>query len=159
MEDQKRAFLRHTIATAAYRAAKALRDAPEGFAGLKASETSRTPLQILLHIGDLFDWALSMARGKEEWHEGSAENWQQGSDRLFASLKKLDDFLASQEPLACSTERLFQGPVADALTHIGQIAMLRRIGGGAVRGENYSRADIQPGSVSSQQPAPRREFD
>jgi hypothetical protein len=157
--DDRREFLRHTVATLAYRASKAVREAPQDFGALKVSETSRTPLQILLHVGDLMDWALSMAKGKEAWKEAAIESWPEACDRLFVSLKALDDFLASGEAPACEPERLFQGPVADALTHVGQIAMLRRIGGRAIRGENYSRADIASGRVGSQQTPPKREFD
>lgn len=159
MDDEKRALLRHTVSTLAYRAAKALRDAPEGFADLKASETSRTPHQILLHMGDLVDWALSIARGNEVWKEKAAESWQQDVDRLFTSLKNLDDFLSSGQALHVDAERIFQGPIADALTHTGQITFLRRLGSAAVRGENYSRADIRAGEVGMQQTPPSREFD
>lgn len=159
MDDQKRAFLRHTVSTLAYRAAKALRDAPEDFADLKASKTSRTPHQILLHMGDLVDWALSIAKGNEAWKEKAAESWQQDVHRLFTSLKSLDDYLASGQLLHADAERIFQGPIADALTHTGQITFLRRLGGAAVRGENYSRADILAGKVGIQQTPPPREFD
>ncbi|HSP06460.1 MAG TPA: hypothetical protein VLR94_04745 [Acidobacteriota bacterium] len=159
MDDEKRAFLRHTVSTLAYRAAKALRDAPAGFAELKASETSRTPHQILLHMGDLIDWALSIAQGKEAWKEKKAESWQKDTDRFFASLKKLDDYLASGLLLRNEVERIFQGPIADALTHTGQITFLRRLGGASVRGENYSEADIQTGRVGKDQTSPSREFD
>lgn len=161
MEDRSsRAFLRHTVATVAYRAAKALNDTPADFAHFKISDTSRTPIQILGHLGDLIDWALTLAQGNEAWKEVKTESWQQASDRFFGSLKMLDDFLASGQPLACNSETLFQGPIADALTHVGQIAMLRRVNGRPVRGENYSRANIEAGRVVPQQQSrPEREFD
>jgi hypothetical protein len=79
--------------------------------------------------------------------------------RCFAALEAFDAFLASEEPLAVAPEKLFQGPVADALTHVGQLAMLRRLAGGAVRGENYFQADIVAGRVGPEQAPPRREFD
>jgi hypothetical protein len=152
-------LLRHTLATLAYRGAKVLRGAPEGFGGLKVTETTRTPRAILSHLGDLLDWALSMARGAEEWHESGSSAWQDQVERFFAGLAALDHYLESDAPLGCTAERLFQGPIADALTHVGQLAMLRRMAGSPVRGENYARADIAAGRVGAEQPEPRREFD
>jgi hypothetical protein len=157
--DPKREMLRHTIATLAYRGGKAVREAPESFANFRASETTRTPAEILAHIGDLLDWALSMAKGAEVWHDSAPQPWAQDVDRFHASLARFDEYLASGEDLACSCERLFQGAIADALTHVGQLAMLRRIAGAPIRGENYSKADIQSGRVGAEQAAPRREFD
>jgi hypothetical protein len=154
-----RLLLRHTLATVAYRAGKALRGAPEGFANFKIGETSRTPAQILAHLGDLYDWALATARGKETWHNSQPFEWNKEVERFFAALKKFDDYLASPEHVCVSLERLFQGPVADSLTHIGQIAMLRRLAGCALKGENYAVAEIAHGRVGLDQAAPRREFE
>jgi len=159
MTDEKCAMLRHTVATVAYRGGKAVRDAPDGFSVFRAKHDVRTPLQILAHMGDLFDWALTLAQGRESWHNSEPLPWDREVDRFFAALKAFDEFLAGDRPLAASAEKLFQGPVADALTHIGQIAILRRIVEAPVRGENYYRADITAGRVGTQQSAPRREFD
>ena len=155
----ERQFLRHTVATLAYRGGKAMRDLPAGVANLKAGETTRTPLQILGHINDLLDWALSMAKGAQAWNDSNPEVWQKEVDRFFAGLQRLDHYLASEGPLGVSCEKLFQGPIADALTHVGQIAILRRIGSAPVRAENYAKADIVTGRVGLEQAAPRREFD
>ena len=152
-------FLRHTVATVAYRGGKAIKDAPAGFADFKASETSRTPLQILSHIGDLFEWALTTAQGKTFWKETKPLNWGEESKRFFDVLKAFDEYLASGEPIAKPVEKLFQGPVADALTHIGQINLLRRMIDSPVRGENYVRAEIEIGRVGAEQSANRVEFD
>jgi hypothetical protein len=154
-----RSLLRHTVATLAYRGAKALRDAPDGFGDFRASETSRTPSQILAHLGDLMDWALSQARGKQAWSDSTPGTWQADSERFFKSLHALDDYLAFDEPLGSAPERIFQGAIADALTHVGQVNFLRRVYGSPVRGENYQRADIAVGRVGSEQAAPRSEFD
>jgi hypothetical protein len=154
-----RDHLRHTLATLAYRGGKTLRGAPEGFGEFSVGATSRTPGRILAHIGDLLDWALSQARGAEAWRDSSPQEWTADVTRFFDALRSLDDFLASDAPLACSPEKLFQGAIADALTHVGQIAMLRRLAGSPVRGENYSRADIAAGRVGPDQTNPRREFD
>jgi hypothetical protein len=146
------------VATLAYRAGKALRDAPPEFASFAVREGSRTPAQILAHMGDLFDWALSMARGAQRWQDSPTQSWDADCDRFFRALSAFDEYLASDEPLGISVERLFQGPVADALTHTGQLAMLRRVAGAPIKGENYARAEITRGQVGEEQPAPRQEF-
>jgi hypothetical protein len=156
--DNKRELLRHTLATVAYRGGKALRGAPESFATFKTSGSSRTPAEIVAHLGDLFDWALSIAKGAQTWRDSSPLPWDQEVERLFAALQRFDAYLASDAPLAESEEHLFQGPIADALTHVGQLTMLRRIEGAPIRSENYFKADIAVGRVGAQQSPPRREF-
>jgi len=141
--DSQRQFLRHTVATLRYRGAKALQDAPEGFTDFGAGEGSRAAGQILAHIGDLFDWANRLAKeGKHEWHDSAAIPWEQATERFLTGLDEFDAHLASSLPLEAPAERLFQGPIADALTHIGQISLLRRLAGSPVKGENYFRAGI-----------------
>ena len=154
-----RDLLRHTLATIAYRGAKVLHDAPDSFADFRSAETTRTPLQILAHLGDLFDWALSMAKGQPAWHDSKPLPWQNETQRFFASLGSFDDYLAGDASLHASPEKLFQGPVADALNHIGQLAMLRRMAGNPIKGENYFVADISSGHVGQDQPKPKIEFD
>ena len=158
-DDAKREMLRHTLATLAYRGGKTLRGAPEGFASFRVNETTRTPAEILAHVGDLLDWAHNMARGRNEGRNSPPLPWEEEVSRFFAELEKFDSYLASDSPLGSPAEKLFQGPVADALTHVGQIALLRRMAGAPVRGENYFKADIAAGRVGPEQAAPRREFD
>jgi hypothetical protein len=153
-----RQLLRHTVSTLAYRAGKTLRDAPETFATFAPSKDCRKPVQILAHMGDLFDWALSIAQGKQTWHDSEPLPWPQEVERFFRTLEAFDGYLASEAPLATSVEKLFQGPIADALTHTGQIAILRRLAGCPIRGENYYRAEIVAGRVGHEQTAPTREF-
>ena len=157
--DAGREFLRHAVATAAYRGGKTLRGAPESFGGFRVGDSSRAPVEILAHIGDLFDWALTMAKGDAAWKGSKPLPWNAEVDRFFATLKRLDDYLASKEPLHNPVDKLFQGPVADALTHIGQLAMLRRLAGCQIKGENYFKAEIVAGRVGAEQATPRREFD
>lgn len=159
MADPTRQFLRHTIATLAYRGGKVLRDAPSNFASMQVSATSRTPAEILAHTGDLLDWALSQATGHERWNDSTPLPWDQEVERFHSGLDALDAYLASDEALGHPCERIFQGPIADALTHVGQLAMLRRLAGEPVRGENYAVADIAAGRVGPQQSAGRMEFD
>ena len=157
--NDKRQLLRHTVATLAYRGGKAVANAPDAFNSFRVSDGSRTPEQILAHIGDLLDWALSIASGKQTWHDSKALPWKEEVARFFAALEAFDSYLASDKALSESEEKLFQGPIADALTHVGQIAMLRRMAGAAIRGENYFVAEIKAGKVGPEQAAPRREFD
>jgi hypothetical protein len=157
--DAGRSLLRHSVATLAYRGGKAVRGAPASFPEFRASEGTRTPGQILAHLIDLLAWALHLAEGRHVWEESTPGAWEQDVAKFHASLARLDTRLASAEPLGCPPEKLFQGPIADALTHVGQIAMLRRMAGAPVRGENYFKADIQAGRVGAAQPPSRVEFD
>jgi len=150
--------LRHAVATLAYRAAKALRRAPPGFTDCRAAAGSRSAGEILAHMVDLVEWALSQARGQEQWQSSTPRSWSEDSGRFFAALTAFDEHLGSAAPLRATPERLFQGAVADALTHVGQIAMLRRLAGARVRGENYSVATIEVGRTGPKQAAPVREF-
>ena len=151
------AFLRHAVATLSYRSAKALRDAPPDFALLRASPSSRTPVEILAHMGDLLDWALSIAAGQQKWDDSKPLPWEQEVARYFQALADFDDYLSAhtvQRPVG----RIFQGGIADALTHTGQLTLLRGIAGAPVIGENYYVADIEVGRVGREQSPPRREF-
>ena len=159
MREANRDFLRHTVATIAYRAAKAERDAPAGFGDFQAGNGSRTPLQLVAHMGDLFDWALSMAQGKWDYQQSAPLKWRNEVARFHASLEAFDVYLASDTPLGMTAEKLFQGPIADALTHVGQIAILRRLASAPIRGESYARADIAPGRLGTEQAKSLFEFD
>jgi hypothetical protein len=154
--DSEREFFRHTLATLAYRAARALEGAPDDFA--RFTGAGRTPGEILAHMGDLFDWALSIAEGKERWLNSRPLPWAEEKQRFFAALKAFDSLLAQNQPIHCDLRQLFQGPVADALTHTGQLAMLRRLAGCKIAGENYHRASIAAGQVEMEQPPARKPF-
>lgn len=152
-------LLRHTVATLAYRCSRAVDDVPAQFGAFRASPKTRTPCEILAHMGDLFDWALHLADGKHVWHDSPALEWSAAIARFFGALEAFDHRLASGEPLACDAGKLFQGPIADGLTHVGQIAMLRHMAGFKMRGENYYVATVQVGSAGVTQAAPSQEFD
>ena len=154
-----REMLRHALATLAYRGGKAVRGSTDHFAEFKMEATIRTPGQILAHISDLLDWALSLADGQHAWHDSAPRPWPDEAARFFEALARLDARLASEAPLGVTPQQLFQGPIADALTHVGQITMLRRMFGAPVRGENYFKADIVAGRVGPEQSLPGREFD
>jgi hypothetical protein len=159
--DFDRYSLRHAVATLAYRAAKTMRGAPVSFADFKPGPTSNTPVQVVAHMGDLFDWALRMVQGEPRWTTATPQPWVAECARFFAALQAFDDYLASDAPIRHEATRVFQGPIADALTHTGQLALLRRLHGAPMKGESYNRADIVVGRVGPEQtPAdPRYEFD
>lgn len=155
----KRDLLRHGVATLAYRGAKAIRNAPPSVAEFRAGDKTRTPVQLLAHLGDLLDWAMSLAEGKQRWRVATPGSWDEESTRFFAALGRFDEFLASDRPLGAAPEQLLQGPIADALTHVGQLVMLRRLAQAPVRSENFAVAEIMAGRVTSEQGAPKFEFD
>ncbi|HSB53135.1 MAG TPA: hypothetical protein VLD58_02220 [Gemmatimonadales bacterium] len=160
LPDSARGLLRHSVATLSYRIAKILAGTPDSFAAYAAGPGSRTPAQILAHMGDLLDWALSMAKGKQAWRDSTPLPWAEEQARFFTALLAFDAWLAGDEPLGYAAERLFQGPVADALTHAGQIAYLRRMAGlPPVRGENYAKAVIEAGAIGPTYSSRRVEFD
>ncbi|HEX7878933.1 MAG TPA: hypothetical protein VF720_05955 [Candidatus Eisenbacteria bacterium] len=154
-----REFLRHAVATLAYRGMKSVRGAPSGFGDFRAGSTSRMPVEILSHIGDLLEWARFMAQGIRKWPDTVMGTWIEETVRFETVLAALDDYLAGDEPLGNEARKIFQGPIADALTHVGQLNYLRRLAESPVRGENYFVADITTGRVGADQPAPNREFD
>jgi hypothetical protein len=157
--DFKRELLRHTVATLAYRGGKAVLGAPPGFSDFRVGEKTRTPGELLAHIGDLLDWGLWLAKGENKGKNSKPLPWDQEVARFFEELKRLDSYLASEEPLGSEAEKLFQGPIADALTHVGQIGMMRRLAEAPVKGENYFKAEIVLGRVGPEQSAKRAEFD
>jgi len=154
----ERALLRHTVATLAYRGGKAVRGAPADFATFQAGAATRTPVEILAHIGDLLDWAVELARGRHTWKSEPPKSWDVEVGRFFDGLARLDAVLAGGEKLGSAEGKLFQGPVADALTHVGQINLLRGLFRAPVKGENYFKADIETGRVGAEQAPPRLEF-
>lgn len=158
LKDPARELLRHIVATLAYRGGKTVRGAPDSFAEFKASAHTRTPVEILAHMGDLADWALSIVSGNQKWHSSKTLEWPKEVSRFFAALSALDAYLASERPLHGDVAKLFQGGLADALTHTGQIGMLRGMAGCPVRAENYYVAQIQAGRVGAEQAAPVQEF-
>jgi hypothetical protein len=147
----ERHLLRHALATIAYRTTRAIEDPPATYASIQIGPTSRTPVEVLAHMSDLMDWALSLACGAEKWHSSTPLPWDAEVDRFFAAVGRLDAYFASDAPLEWPPDRLLQAPIADTLTHVGQLAMLRRVAGRPVRGEHYGAASIEVGRVGRDQ--------
>lgn len=151
-------MLRHTLATLAYRAGKALRGAPAEFADFKPGPESRSALQIVAHMADLMEWGTSINEGDQKWNAAAPQAWDKEVARFFAGVAAFDASLAAHPPKQGTPEQLFQGPIADALTHTGQLTMMRRLATAPIRAENYHQAQITQGRVGPDQAAPTREF-
>lgn len=145
--DVKREVLRHMVATVAYRGGLAITDAPDGFAEFRAHKTTRTAGEILAHIGDLLEGSLYLVKGELVYLTSEPLPWKEEVTRFYSAVKMFDSYLASEAPLACPVERLVQGPVGDALTHVGQIVMMRRMAGKPIRAAQYFTAEIIAGEV------------
>lgn len=157
--DAARPVLRHLLATLAYRASKVLRDVPPSFGSQSFGAPTRTPVRIVAHLADLMAWGQTLARGEHLWKAGGGEDWDTEVERFQTELAALDRALVETRGSAGAVEKLLQGPLADALTHVGQLAMLRGMLGTPVRPESYARAEITPGRVGPDQAPPRSEFD
>src|SRR4051812_12980677 len=158
LPDADRHFLRHTLATLAYRVEKPLRDTPDGFAGVSAGAGGRSAGQLVAHMSDLLEWSFHMARGEHRWAPMPPTTWESDVERFWEAVAALDIFLASDAPLGANAKSLFQGPIADALTHTGQLIMLRRLAERPIRSENYAAAEIRAGRVGQEQSKERQEF-
>jgi len=152
-----RALLRHCLAILAYRGGKFIQDAPPAFVAYDTGG-GKTPLHILSHIADLLEWGLRLANGKGGGRDSKPTDWPGETKRFYQALEAFDRFLVTEEPIVAEVPRLLQGPLADALTHVGQIAILRRMAGSPVYGENYFVADITAGRIGPDQPPPRKPF-
>jgi hypothetical protein len=146
----KHELLRHLVATVAYRGGIAISDAPEGFAEFRVHEGVRTPGEILAHVGDLLEGSLYLLKGELVYLASSPLPWGEEVSRFFSAAGRLDAYLETGAALACPVEKLIQGPIGDALTHVGQIVMLRRVAGSPARAESYFTAEIIPGMVKQE---------
>lgn len=157
--DPARLTLRQMAATLAYRAAKVLRDPPPEFATHSFGDATRQPVKIVAHMGDLMSWGVSIARGGYEWKPAGGDDWKTEVERFFTGLAALDAALAADGEFTGDINKLIQGPLADALTHVGQLAMLRGMMHAPVKPESYAKAVITAGRVGLDQPAPKAEFE
>jgi hypothetical protein len=156
--ESARDTLRQLLATLAYRAAKVLRDVPPQFATYKVAPNARTPVEIVAHLADLMKWGTWLAKGEHVWKAEGSTEWNVELPRFFQLLGELDALIAAEE-FNGSVEKLIQGPIADALTHVGQLSLIRGAAGMPVKPESYARAEIVPGRVGLDQAAAKVEFD
>ena len=157
--ERDRDILRHMLATLAYRGGKAIRGAPAGFGTFRAEGAMNTPVSLLAHVGDLIQWCHRWSGGDESYKVSEPLEWDLEVRRFHESLDSFDQYLASGGALNVKLELMFQAPIADAFTHIGQISLLRRMAGDPVAGEAYRVAEIVAGRLGPEQAKPGREFE
>ena len=153
--NRNQALLRHFLAAIAYRTAKALRDAPAPYEEFQPGHRARTPRQLVRHMSGVLSYAiglLSEPRGVlTDCATYSAE-----ADRFFDTLRELGDLVRRTANLADTTaEQLLQGPLADAMAHAGQLALLRRLSGSPIPPENFFVAAIDADRLGQDQVAAR----
>ena len=154
--DEKRAMLKHFLAALAYRTQKALRDAPKEFADFSAGMKTRTPHELVRHMDSLMGYARTHFVGgsyRPRLHAEFKDSIRDFHAVLEDVAKHLD---AGTEFLNTTPEQMLQGPFSDAMTHAGQLAMLRRLAGCPVAPENFIVAKISPENLGSDQPLPVR---
>jgi hypothetical protein len=153
--DEKRQVLRHFLAALAYRTQKALRDAPPDFGSFRAAAGVRTPTELVCHMTSVLGYARTFFIGGH-YRPELLPSLPAETERFHEMLVDLAGHLKSGTPLllGMSPERLLQGPFADAMTHAGQLAILRRLAGGPVAPENFIVAEIDGDRCGPQQAAP-----
>lgn len=152
--NEKHAMLRHFLAALAYRTQKALRGAPESFGTFQAGNQVRTPAELVRHMTSVLGYARTFFLGGRYWPDPLPDLGAEVA-RFHAMLEDLGHHLAEGTELRGTTEeQLLQGPFADAMTHAGQLAMLRRLSGSPVRPENFVKADVDPDNLGPDQAEP-----
>lgn len=152
--DEKRIILRHYLAALAYRTQKALRDAPESFADFRVKPEVRTPHELLYHMTGVTGYARTFFEGGT-WRPEKMPTLKKEISRFHEILESLGAHLDMESPFNGTTpEKMLQGPFSDAMTHAGQLIMLRRLFGSPVPPENFIMADIDPMNLGPDQPAP-----
>lgn len=156
-------WLRHGLATLAYRFAKSVRGADPSFGDFDPGAGVRPPREIVRHLTQLVAWMRLRCRGGPPGRDAGTDpaplDWPGEVARFHATLEELDNLVETGPPLPDdSCLAVLQGPLSDALTHVGQIAMLRRLAGSPVPGENFSRAGVETGRVGADQPPPAAPF-
>ncbi|HKD13309.1 MAG TPA: hypothetical protein VKE71_02080 [Candidatus Angelobacter sp.] len=154
MDPKQRALLKHFLAALAYRAQKALRGAPDSFVDFRAAANVRTPHELVWHMTGLISYACTFFKGGIS----RPEKLPAFGDEVGRFHQVLDDLARLLETSTLrneiSADQLLQGPLADAMTHVGQLAMLRRLAGSPVAPENFIRAKITAGNLTPDQPQP-----
>ena len=153
--DRDRALLRHFLAAIAYRTQKALRDAPDHYATFSAGNRVRTPTELIRHMASLMGYVRTFFKGGTYKAE-PLPSFADEVARFHTLLEEVGTLLASDASCSITTEQLLQGPFADAMTHVGQLAMLRRLADSPVAPENFVYANIRSDRLHADQPLPAR---
>jgi hypothetical protein len=153
--NDKRSLLKHFLAALAYRTQKALRGAPTGFGNFKAGHDVRTPSELVRHMTSVLGYARTYFIGGQ-YRPDELPTLAEEIERFHKMLQKLGRHLeAGDEFLSDITEeRMLQGPFADAMTHAGQLAMLRRMYGDPIPPENFIVANVSAENLTPDQPDP-----
>jgi hypothetical protein len=150
---EKNELLRHYLASIAYHATKALRDAPPNYPEHDPGNGARTPHSLLHHINSVLTYAHSFYQHYDNTRPPQ-KPWDGELQGLYDIPSKLDHSIQSGKPRGVTEEQLLQGPLSDAMAHVGQLLMLRRLAGSPVPSENFIHADIKPGQLGPNQPDP-----
>ena len=155
--DRDRELLRHFLAAIAYRTQKAVRGAPDHYANFSAGNRTRSPVELLRHMTALMGYVQThFVGGSYPTKPDQLSTFQAEVARFHEMLGAVGEMLAGDAPCAISTEQLLQGPFADTMTHVGQLAMLRRLADSPVAPENFIYADIRADRLGPDQPPPAR---
>ena len=147
-------MLRHFLAALAYRTQKALRDAPPDFGDFRAAPGVRTPRQLMRHMTSVLGYARTFYVGGT-FEADELPSLDAEVARFHEMLESLGAVIDASEPAGVTPEQLLQGPLADAMTHAGQLALLRRLAGAPVPAENFLKADVRAENLGATQPEPR----
>ncbi len=151
----EREMLRHFLAAIAYRTQKALRGAPPEFPDFDPGNQVRTPAELLGHMTSLMGYAVTLFEGGSyPFRPERLATWDDEVVRFHAKLEEVAGHLERGSPLSISHQQLLQGPLADTMTHVGQLAMLRRLAASPVAPENFIRADVRAERLGPEQPEP-----
>jgi hypothetical protein len=153
--DRDRELLRHFLAAIAYRTQKALRDAPEHYASFSAGNRARTPTEMIRHMTSLMGYVRTFFEGGTYKPE-PLPSFKDEVERFHRMVVEVGKLLASDANCSITTDQLLQGPFADAMTHVGQLAMLRRLADAPIAPENFIYADIRADRLHAEQPPPAR---
>lgn len=151
----ERDLLRHFLAAIAYRTQKALRGAPDGFADFTAGHRTRTPVELIRHMASLMGFSVTLfVGGRYPHHPEPLSSWDDEVARFHAKLSEVAGHLERGSPLSISHQQLLHGPLADTMTHVGQLAMLRRLAASPVAPENFIFAEVRSDRLGRDQPEP-----
>ena len=149
----KSEMLRHFLASITYRATKAIKNVPETYPAHDLGKGVKTPLRILHHITGVLTYAHSFFEHYDTTHI-DVKSWDAEVGEFYSILSKLDKSIQEKKPKEVTEEQLLQGPLSDAMTHIGQLSMLRRLADSPLPSENFIFADVRKGAVGPNQPDP-----